>query len=364
VDADTAPCPGPQELEAFLLGHCADERQVCLEAHVGRCAACGRAMHCLRAAARLVADLRQVVADPTPAPPVLARLMATLKACGGTSTRPTAPATGPTRPPAAEGSDTGPPYPFLAPPRAAGELGRLGPYRVLKLLGAGGMGLVFQAEDVRRGRPVALKVLRPHAAREARAGERLRREARAAARCRHRHVVAIYRVGSARGFPYLAMELLEGTSLADLLCGKALPQTQVVRFGIQIAEGLAATHGRGFVHGDVKPDNIMIEPARGGRVKLLDFGLARPAGGAAREQPALPGTIAGTPAFMSPEQARGEAADHRSDLFSLGCVLYRMVVGSVPFEGPDAVATLTAVSLQDPKPPGRRDVRIAPRCRT
>lgn len=361
MDAGTAPCPGPPELEAFLLGRCADDRQALLEAHVAGCEACGRALHRLGAADRLVADLRRVAAAPVRAPPVLARLIAALKGCGGACTCPTArQGPGPTLPLSSGASDTEPGYPSLAPPQAPGELGRLGPYRVLKLLGAGGMGLVFQAQDVQRGRLVALKVLRPRTSPGKAAEVRLLREGRTAARVRHKHVVAIYRAGRHEGVPFVAMELLEGTSLAALLHGpRALPQERAVQLGIQIAEGLAAVHDRGLVHRDIKPDNLWVEPVRGGRVKILDFGLARPSGGAAGEQPAPDGTIEGTPAFMSAEQARGEPADHRSDLFSLGCVLYRMVVGALPFEGPDVVATLTAVSLQDAKAPGQLDARIA-----
>jgi serine/threonine protein kinase len=370
VDPGTASCPESDELEAFLLGRCPPGRQAWLEEHVSRCRACCRVMPHLGAADPLVADLRRAGTGPVAPPPQLDKLIATLKDCRGTGLRgATGPGPGSAVPVSEGGGGPEPSYPFLAPPQGPDELGRLGPYRVLKLLGAGGMGLVFQAEDLQLGRLAALKVLRPHAARARAAEERLLCEARAAAQLRHDHIVTVYHVGKDRGVSFLAMELLEGASLAALLHGpRALPQGQAVRLGIQIAEGLAAAHARGFVHRDIKPDNIWVEPGRGGpgtpadrgRVKILDFGLARLLPDTGRPQVPESGMIAGTPAFMSPEQALGGLGDHRSDLFGLGCVLYRTVTGALPFEGPDVVATLMAVAVKDVTPPRRVNGRIAP----
>ncbi len=238
---------------------------------------------------------------------------------------------------------------FLSPPVEADELGRLGPYRVLKELGRGGMGAVYLAEDPLLKRRVALKVMLPHVAGDA-ARARFLREARAVAALKHDHVVTVYQAGEENDVPFLAMELLAGKTLDDWLRPdrRATP-TQVLAIGRQIAEGLAAAHAAGLVHRDVKPANVWLEAPKG-RVKLLDFGLARGAGGG---DPGLTGAgdILGTPAYMAPEQARGQPLDHRCDLFSLGCVLYRMATGRVPFQGDSAYAVIVAVASEEPVPP-------------
>ncbi|QDU18392.1 serine/threonine-protein kinase [Urbifossiella limnaea] len=238
---------------------------------------------------------------------------------------------------------------FLSPPQAADEVGRLGPYRVLKELGRGGMGAVFLAEDTTLKRRVALKVMLPHVAGDA-ARARFLREARAVAALKHDHVVTVYQAGEENGVPFLTMELLAGKTLDEWLRPdrRATP-AQVLTIGRQIAEGLAAAHAAGLVHRDIKPANIWLEAPKG-RVKLLDFGLARGAGGG---DPGLTGTgdILGTPAYMAPEQARGQPLDHRCDLFSLGCVLYRMATGRVPFQGDSAYAVIVAVASEEPVPP-------------
>jgi hypothetical protein len=240
-------------------------------------------------------------------------------------------------------------YDFLAPAQSPDELGRLGPYRVLRVLGAGGMGVVFQAEDPQLRRLVALKAMLPGLAANPSARERFLREARAAAALKHDHVVTIYQVGEDRGAPFLAMELLEGESLDDRLQrqGKlAIPEA--LRVGRELAEGLQAAHDKGLIHRDVKPANVWLEGVRG-RVKILDFGLARaPAG-----EPQLTqlGAILGTPAYMAPEQAAGRAVDLRCDVFSLGCVLYRACTGELPFKGDDPISTLVALATEQPRPP-------------
>lgn len=245
--------------------------------------------------------------------------------------------------PAAEALD------LLAPAQASGEIGRLGHYRVLRILGAGGMGVVFEAEDVQLKRRVALKGIRPVLAASAGAKRRFLREAQAVAALKHDHVVTIYQVGEDRGVPYLAMEYLEGESLSDRLDREGkLDTVEVVRIGTEVAEGLAAAHEKGLVHRDIKPANIWLEGQRR-RTKILDFGLAR--GGDDDTHITAQGAIVGTPAYMSPEQTRGEELDSHADLFSLGCVLYRMCTGQAPFQGKDSMSTLLAVATYQPTPP-------------
>jgi WD40 repeat protein/serine/threonine protein kinase len=247
---------------------------------------------------------------------------------------------------------------FLAPPEAPDELGRLGPYRVRRVLGKGGMGVVFHAEDPQLGRPVALKAMLPALAASDDARRRFLREGRAAAAISHDHVVPVFAVGQDRGVPFLAMPLLQGESLEDRLRREAaLPVAEVLRVGREIAAGLAAAHERGLVHRDVKPANVWLEGSQG-RVKILDFGLAR----AVSDGPQLTreGALIGTPAFMSPEQVNGRPVDARGDLFSLGCVLYQMATGRQPFAGPDTTSTLLAVSHCRPRPPEQVRPGLAP----
>jgi serine/threonine protein kinase len=238
---------------------------------------------------------------------------------------------------------------FLSPPQSDGELGWLGKYRILKVLGHGGMGVVFQAEDPRLKRAVAIKAMLPALAASASAGQRFLREAQAMAAVEHDHIVRVYQVDEDRGVPFLAMEFLKGEPLDERLRREqALPVPEVLRIGRETAEALAAAHERGLIHRDVKPANVWLEAPRG-RVKLLDFGLAR----ATSESAALTqqGAIIGTPAYMAPEQGRGEPVDHRGDLFSLGVVLYRLSTGRQPFEGRDTVSTLLSVVTHEPPPP-------------
>jgi WD40 repeat protein len=253
-------------------------------------------------------------------------------------------------------SATQPELDFLAPAQQADELGRMGPYRVLAVLGRGGMGMVFRAEDPALGRLVALKVMLPSLGASASARQRFLREARAMAAVKHDHIVSIYQVGEERGVPFLAMEFLEGEALDQRLEREGkLPAAEVVRIGREAARGLAAAHARGLVHRDIKPGNLWLE-AGSGRVKILDFGLARPSG-AERGQERLTqdGAIIGTPAYMAPEQVSGKQTDARSDLFSLGCVLYQMCIGRTPFKGSDMVSLLMAVATEQPRAPRELD---------
>jgi urea transport system substrate-binding protein len=237
---------------------------------------------------------------------------------------------------------------LLSPPTNLDELGWLAHYRVLEVIGRGGMGVVFRAEDSHLRRIVALKVILPEYAAHQLARDRFLREARASAAVKSDHVVTIYQVGQDNDTPYLAMEFLEGETLESRLKnGGPIPIPEVCRIGREAAAGLAAAHAQGLIHRDIKPANIWLE-AKTGRVKLLDFGLARVIGGSTGLT--RTGNIVGTPDFMSPEQGRGEELDARSDLFSLGSVLYTMCSGQVPFPGSSTMAVLTALAVKTPKP--------------
>jgi formylglycine-generating enzyme required for sulfatase activity len=242
------------------------------------------------------------------------------------------------------------PIDFLDPPKSKDELGRLAHYRVLKVLGKGGMGMVFMAEDMRLHRVVALKVMLPSIAKKAVARDRFLREARATAAIEHDHIVTIYHVSEpGEPVPYLAMQFLKGVTLEDFLrSGKTLNIPQIMRIGKEIAKALAAAHSRQLIHRDIKPSNIWLDAANKGRVKILDFGLARPT----NEETHLTqeGMILGSPAYMSPEQARGEDVDERCDLFSLGCVMYRLCSGRLPFAGKDAMSMLLEITSKEPPP--------------
>jgi serine/threonine protein kinase len=270
-------------------------------------------------------------------------------------------------------------FPFLAPAEASDEIGRLGRYRVLRLLGAGGMGFVFLAEDPRLKRLVALKVLQPGLNRDPRARERFLHEARAMAAVKHDHIAVVYEADEADpgdgrpSTPYLSVELLSGESLQEWMRSNRRPRHDwVVRIGRQAAAGLAAAHSAGLIHRDIKPSNLWLEAPPGwptdprhlplgqvGRVKLIDFGLVAPLNAA----DLAAGDRLGTPAYMAPEQLRGEPLDGRCDLFALGCVLYELCTGDHLFParrlGKHLDADVGSVSLQDlnvPVPPALAEV--------
>jgi len=236
---------------------------------------------------------------------------------------------------------------FLEPSEKAGSIGRLGHYEVQEVVGRGGMGVVLRAFDERLHRVVAIKVMAPQLATSATARRRFAREARAAAAVTHDHIVTIHAVEDAGPLPYIVMQYVAGTSLQDRLDRSGpLQLHEVLRIGMQTASGLAAAHAQGLVHRDVKPANILLENGVE-RVKLTDFGLARAADDASLTQS---GVIAGTPAFMSPEQAEGKPLDHRSDLFSLGSVLYAMCTGRPPFRAGTSMGVLKRVCEDTPSP--------------
>jgi serine/threonine protein kinase len=344
------PCPDAEQLRLLLLGRLPDEISDRLEQHVQTCASCGSRLSSIPAQDELVEAVQsQRTLNDSPAT-LIALEQLTLRLHGlawpgaasaacGQSGRHRAPV------------DTNA---ILNPPERDDEIGRLGPYRVLELLGQGGMGAVFRAEDPHLQRTVALKVMLPDVARQAAAREQFLREARAAAKIEHDHIVTIFQVGEDRGVPFVAMQLLKGTSLEDFLrqqesreAKSAVPVSAVLRIAREIAVGLAAAHAQSLVHRDVKPANIWLE-AGSGRVKILDFGLAEPIADQVESQPTT--IIAGTAAYMAPEQARGGPVDARTDLFSFGCVLYRLCTGWPPWEGRNPADVLAAVALREPTP--------------
>lgn len=245
---------------------------------------------------------------------------------------------------------------------------KLGPYEIQSPLGAGGMGEVYRARDVRLDRIVAIKVLASHLSSSPELKQRMEREARAISSLNHPHICHLYDIGSQDGTDYLVMEFLEGETLAERLRKGALPLSEILKIGVAVAEALTVAHQQGIVHRDLKPGNIMLTKAG---AKLMDFGLAKsPAAGAppgassapllsaartmSQASPVSPlttaGTMVGTIQYMSPEQIEGKEADARSDLFALGAVLYEMVTGARPFEGKSQISVASAILEKQPEP--------------
>jgi uncharacterized protein (TIGR03067 family) len=251
--------------------------------------------------------------------------------------------------PAAAAADGEIPLGFLEPPTRPDSLGRIGHYEVLQVLGQGGFGIVFRAFDDLLHRVVAVKVLSPQMAATSPARKRFLREARSSAAVQHENVVRVHAVSrDDEPLPYLVMEFIPGQTLqARLDQTGPLDLAEVVRLGRQVAQGLAAAHEQGLIHRDIKPSNILVDAGTPPQAKITDFGLARAADDASLTRS---GTVAGTPLYMAPEQARGETLDHRADLFSLGSVLYVMLTGRPPFRAETALAVLKRVSEDTPRP--------------
>lgn len=236
----------------------------------------------------------------------------------------------------------------FGPPAEPGEIGTLGPYRIIKKLGQGGMGAVYLALNTRLNRKLALKIMLPRYAANAAAKERFLREAQTSAQLSHDHIVTVYDADERGGMPFIAMQFLQGYPLDLYLRKKGNPSIpQILHIAKDTAIGLAAAHRVGLVHRDIKPANLWLEAPKG-RVKIVDFGLAKPVD--ADTELTKTGAVVGTPAYMSPEQARGLKVDHRTDLFSLGAVLYRLCTGRIPFDGPNTMAVLMALASEEPAP--------------
>jgi serine/threonine protein kinase/Tol biopolymer transport system component len=230
----------------------------------------------------------------------------------------------------------------------------LGQYEILSPLGTGGMGEVYRARDSQLNRDVAIKVLHDISSKNPAGLRRFEQEARAVAALNHPNILAIYQMGNHEGAPYLVSELLEGETLRERLKHGPMPLRKVIDYGVQIARGLAAAHEKGIVHRDLKPENLFL--TKDGQVKILDFGLARmgqpdEAPGKLNRSPAditEPGIVLGTAAYMSPEQVRGQAVDHRSDIFAFSSILYEMLTGNRAFQKPTSVETMSAILNDDP----------------
>jgi serine/threonine-protein kinase len=310
-------CPDPTRLQRLLDATSPSDEQAELMEHLEVCAGCRQ-------------RLEELAAGPESWRGVIRNL-------GGE--------TGPEPARAEAGTDAS--FPFLDPPMKPGQLGTLAHYEILELVGRGGMGVVFKAFDRTLHRIVAVKVMAPELAVNGTARERFRREAQAAAAVCHEHIVTIHAVEEAKGLPYLVMQYVQGESLQQKLNREGpLAWMTILRLGMQTADGLAAAHAQGLIHRDIKPANILMENGVE-RVKITDFGLARAVDDASLTQS---GVIAGTPQYMSPEQALGERQDHRTDLFSLGSVLYALCTGRPPFRADSALAILKRVAEDTPRP--------------
>ncbi|HQR38891.1 MAG TPA: protein kinase, partial [Blastocatellia bacterium] len=233
---------------------------------------------------------------------------------------------------------------------------RVGPYEILSVLGAGGMGEVYRARDERLGRDVAIKILPPSCAGSEDRLARFEQEAKAAGILSHPNIVAVFDIGTHDGSPYVVSELLEGETLREKLRSGPLSPRKAIDLGLQMAKGLAAAHEKGIIHRDIKPENLFV--TKDGRVKILDFGLAKVTAEldlngvdstvATLRAPTNPGVVMGTVGYMSPEQVRGIGVDHRSDIFSFGAVLYEMLTGTKAFKGDSAVEVLNSILKDEP----------------
>ena len=327
-------CPPPELLSDLLSASLAEAEEESLRNHLAECDSCRKALDRATDDPQL-ARWAQRAATPSPYrdEPGLVQLVEHLARSSVVFDAPAAAAATPIE---------------LGPPRVTGDLGVLGRYRIVKEVGRGGLGVVYQAYDETLGRAVAIKVLRGDRG-DGNDRRQLAREARHAARFRHDHVVVVYAVEeSPEGLPFIVMEYIPGPSVAELLRERMrLDPRHAAELAAQAARGLAAAHEAGLIHRDIKPANILFDPATG-RARIVDFGLAHIA-----EAPGSigEGTLVGTPSYMSPEQARGQGqVDARTDQYSLGASLYEMLTGEPPFRGTPAMV-MHQVLEEEPRPP-------------
>jgi serine/threonine-protein kinase len=327
-------CPSAEQLREMLAGTLPEAEQLALPVHVEGCGRCQRNLDELSGGSW--AERARELKDAPPKDAALAGVVHDALSRTVPGARSDQPA------------GTSEDLSFLARSDRPGMLGRLGGYHIQEVIGKGGMGVVFKAIDEKLERVVALKAMTPQLATSATARQRFNREAKAAAAVSHDHVVAIHAVSDeTEPVPYLVMQLVAGQSLQDKLDRQgAFEVKEILRIGLQIAEGLAAAHKQGLVHRDIKPANILLENGVE-RVKITDFGLARAFHEVALTQS---GVVTGTPQYMAPEQAAGEQVDHRADLFSLGSVLYAMCTGRPPFRADGTLALLKRVAEETPRP--------------
>lgn len=347
-------CPGRDLLSSHLLGRVRGPQAESIDEHLANCESCLQTARDLETEDEFTSAMRANkvarVGSPSEIAAVIQRGKRLRTEIETTNSGDTLGESGRRRQTEFEQDETTQlePIDFLNPAEQPDEIGRLGGYRVLEVLGIGGMGVVFRAEDPKLERLVALKAMKPAIAASKSAKDRFLREARAVAALEHDNIVPIYQVGEDRNIPFIAMQFLRGESLQSRLDRDSrLTPLQAVKIGREIATGLAAAHQRDLIHRDIKPDNIWIEEETG-RAKILDFGLVL----SVREDVGLTrtGMVLGTPRYMAPEQAQGQRVDHRGDLFSLGSMLYHLVSGAAPFDGGNLTATLNAVAYKEPRP--------------
>lgn len=332
TDSNT-PCPSPDELRLLLEESLPEPQQTILQQHLDNCEACQKGLAAMVAGGEsweaAVAHLKgEVESQPEPG---LEEVVRRIKADE----------------PSREYGAQAKPLDFLQPSDQPDSIGRLGTYEVSQIVGQGGMGVVVKAFDPTLHRVVAVKVLAPYLAHNPQARRRFIREAQAIAAVCHDHVITIHAIDESEEQPKIVMQFVSGRSLQEKLDAEgALTLKEILRIGMQTAAGLAAAHAQGLVHRDVKPSNILLENGIQ-RVKLTDFGLARAVDDASLTQS---GVIAGTPQYMAPEQANGDAVDYRADLFSLGSVMYAMCVGHSPFRASTTMGVLKRVCHDAPRP--------------
>lgn len=345
---DASPCPPGDILRAAANADCTPEEERSVQEHLNHCEACRRRFDESTTPIEHLDELRRVHAE-----------------CSSVDIDRLKESCFQQLPPQESQADRVPVFGslWLAPPRDDRYVGRLGTYDVEALLGRGAMGMVLKCTDRALERPVALKVLAPEVAGDDVARKRFLREARAAAKLDHPHIVRILTIGEDEDLPYIVMEYVPGQSLASRIAEEgALETRQAVRLALQLLDALGEAHAAGLIHRDVKPGNVLLDQS-GDRIKLADFGLARGVADAIRHTRV--GMVVGTPQYMSPEQAKGEYhLDARTDLFSAGIVLFEMLTGKVPFTGPDGFQVIRSILRCEPPPPRRFNPSLPDRLST